>query len=823
MASTADLPAEAALPSSSDDEELRKQLPGYVDDDMAAAILSIVTTFERDDKPTRDRQVRGWKRNHQFWRGIQYTFWSELARDWQSPLTEVESDPGAYLNPAIFAKVVNIYKAHGESIIAALSQSVPKNLYFPDDADKSDDIVTARIATKIEKLIMKHNEADMLLMRTLFLLYNEGLVGAYVAQKADPKFGMGKIPIFGTKSRTRVQGHCPNCGTLLSERTDESDITDKIVPATSSQSTPQGGPDSDNLTGSQYEQPPNSASSDGEPEESEGDKLIAPQFCNQCDTDVEPSESRSDLGPKKYIKSYEQVAKERTVVQMYGPLNMKVATFATNQDETPYLILEKDIHFTKAQSMYPLIAEKIRPANDPDKYDRWGRSSIELAGDVNPGLVTMRQCWLRPESYYILGVSGRMDDIAALMKKFPDGCYAVFIDTVFAEAFNENLDDSWTLTISPTSTYIHAEPHGKSYIPIQEMRNELVNLTLQTIQYGIPETFVEASVLDFEAYRQVQADPGNVFPIKLRAGMTADNAFHTLKTATVSQEIVDFKKWIDDDGELVLGAFPSIYGGEQEAGSKTLGEYQQSRQMALQRLSIPWKTVSSFWANFSGKAVKKFIKAAIAAGEDTRTVQAAGNSFINTWIRVADMKGQIGSVEPETSDQFPLSWAEKWQRIVNLLQVASQGAPQIAQTLFSPENSEFMAEMIGLPDLKIPAADERNWQMEEIQMMLKGANAPIDTDTDDDDIHIKVCKAWLISPMGQMTKVDNPDGYKLIVGHMQAHIQNQQAKATPPPTPPGPPGNGTPAPGPPNIAAAGGLPPVGPPPSIQAPGNGGVR
>src|SRR5205823_6908645 len=129
----------------------------------------------------RSDQIRMWKRNDEYWSGNQFIFFNETIGDWDSvtssgvrsgsfDLGSEERDSSGPLYDYVF----NIYKAHGESIVAALTQSAPRIEFFPDDADSADDISSARSKTDIGVLIQRHNNVKQILMEIAQTLYNQG-------------------------------------------------------------------------------------------------------------------------------------------------------------------------------------------------------------------------------------------------------------------------------------------------------------------------------------------------------------------------------------------------------------------------------------------------------------------------------------------------------------------------------------------------------------------------------------------------------------------------------------------------------------------------
>src|SRR5579863_1064979 len=132
------------------------------------AVIDLLDQCEREDDAIRNYNVAIWKRNENYWESIQNIFWSENLNDWISigengVSTGIVDDTGQTGNDSgpLYDYVINFYRAHGESIVAALSQAVPYWEAFPDDADNPNDICTAKARTKLALIIQKHNKAKL--------------------------------------------------------------------------------------------------------------------------------------------------------------------------------------------------------------------------------------------------------------------------------------------------------------------------------------------------------------------------------------------------------------------------------------------------------------------------------------------------------------------------------------------------------------------------------------------------------------------------------------------------------------------------------------
>lgn len=715
-------------------------MENQVPEEVQKSIKTILDHFEKEDQYVRDRQIRQWKRLKLYWEGIQKIWYDETAHDWKIYDEETLSGDN---DAAYYDKPVNIFRAYLESIIAALSISIPGIECAPDDADNSLDLDTAQAGNKIAKQIYKHNDVSLLWLHALFIFCTEGLVGCYRYSKEDEAYGTYEVPVM---SKGKVNKYlCPSCSSEL---------------------------------------PPE-----------------LPENCPQCQypipLDLETTEVETEV-----IKKFETKFKARQVLEVYGGLYIKVPNYAKKQGDCPYLIWLYETHYSNVIARYPHLRDKIKGDTGPpkDTYEAWARLSPEYRSEQPMSTVTVKNVWLRPSAYNV----GNKEQTDELTRRFPKGCKAVFANDLFCEAIEESLDDCWTLTCNPLADYIHFNPLGLLLVSVQDISNDLIALTLQTIEQGIPQNFADPTVLNFDAYKQEEATPGMVYPTKPQpSNKSIAEAFHSLKTAALSPEVMPFGNSIQSLGQLVSGALPSLFGGLAEAGSKTASEYSMSRAQALQRLQNVWKMFNVWWKQIFEKAIPAYINDMM---EDEKfTEKGINGNWMNVFIRKSETQGKIGEVTLTASEHIPLTIQQKKDVLIQLMQFAGD-SPQFIAIMSSPENLPFIKEALGLEELLIPGEDDRQKQYEEIQQLIISEpimqepdpllvqagqligeqpqgmelpSVPIDPMVDNHQIEADICRVWLVSDVGRDAKVTNPPGYRNVVLHMIEHIKAMQPQIAP--------------------------------------------
>lgn len=679
-------------------------------------LLTASDEIIREDNTNRLEYIREIKRRELYVQDHQFVLWDESAADFISDSSELSERTG--LDASLFNRHYNIYKGYLESIVAALSVATPAIQFLPQDGDNPDDIRAARARSRAAHIIIKRNKADILLMRALYILYNQNFVASYVYTDQNSKYGKYRKPKFKTEKFPKSTSRCPHCGDPYSE----SEI--------------QPGSDLENKV---YQ-------------------------CDKCGNLGQPIEEVVEE-ERQVEDGYDEEDKSKVCIQVFGPAHVKIPTYATCREECPYLEYAFEQHEAIVKETYQTTdigAEQDDPTENRARINQWDLD--------NPRLVTVRKRWLRPSVFWQLDEDTREQYLA----DYPNGILLHIVNDKVLKVEASNLDDYWAISQNPMSLHLHANPIGASLVPIQDMTNDLMNLTLQTIEYGIPDSYADPEVLDFKAYQSTVKKPGQIFPAKPLAGQRIGDAFHSEKPASLSREVEFFANRLEGAGQFVTGAYPSIYGGQNDSGSKTFSEYSMSRQQALQRLSIVWKFLSYWWADTFKNATDQYRD--MLEWEDKLTEEQNG-VYQTTKVSPHELQGEIGEVFPESSEQFPISWAQQKDLIIQLMGMNSE---EINTALFSPQNSGILARALGFRDFIIPYEADRYKQLQEIQEILRGEPVQIDPEIDNHAIEFEVCKTWLTSDPGQTMKRENPNLYFAVQNHALEHKQSMMMQQQPP-------------------------------------------
>jgi len=754
--------------------------------DIVDLLKQVVETCDHEDRSIRERQIRTWRRLKLYWEGFQRVWYSEVAHDWRifdEQLAEDNSDQSYYDKP------INVFRAYLESIIAALSVTVPPIKCYPDDAENTLDLQTARAGDKIAQLIFRHNDVPLLWLHALFIYCTEGMIACYSYPKEDEKYGTYEDKKYEEAEVDGEVTSCPACGFKISEK----ELNPQIAADKEDEFMPYDEPAPET-----YELSPEDMYGEGEP-------------CPACGEMMMPQVSQETFVVTRLV-GVTKKAKTRMCMEAYGGLYVKIPNYARTQEECPYLIYSFETNYVNSIEKYKdkyLDDEELRKAIESkgnqgsyDQYDQWGRLSPQYQGEYPENVITEKHAWLRPAAYNFLPA----EDADELRKKFPKGVKVSYVGDCFADAKAEVLDDCWTITKNPLSDFVHHDPLGLLLTSIQDITNDLISMTQQTIEHGVGLTFFDPAVLNQKAFEQTEVIPGGMFPATPKSGKSLGDGFFEVKTATLSGEVLPFGQQVQSLGQLVVGAMPSIFGGELE-GSGTASEYSMSRAQSLQRLQNTWKMLTIWWKTIFGKVIPMFIQ---EVKDDERDVQRnKDGNFFNVLIRKAELEGKIGKVELEANENLPMTWHQIKDVVMTLLQT---GQPEILNIIGAPENLPAIRSAIGLTDFFVPDEDEVEDTYDIIkQLMLsepimappdpmmeqmaisQGLPVPPPTempsvepepDIDNPALRFRICRGWLLSEAGRQAKMDNGAGYRNVLLYAKA----QKMLSMPPPMAPNSPG-----------------------------------
>jgi hypothetical protein len=787
-----------------------EQLP----EKLQEALRRLVFQFSTESESTRRQEVRRIKQAHQFWRGLQYLWWSEQDQNWHLPFEQKMTDGSSIEDLPRYEFVTNIYQAFGLSLVSVLSQDVPRVRFFPSSAQAEEDVAAAKAATEVAGLVERNNRVGNLIVDEAFQLWTDGKVGAYVRFVVDgQRFGFHPETEIGARE-VRIGEDvyvCPECSAETAasgsgkERSADGGVDargnkrQQQIPRTASRAPENQGK--------------NKGARDSARDDSASSASAAPQcnFCGALLTEEDFVAAETVMVPTGQTRL--RVPNGQEVITIVGGLELKTPPWANEMHEYPYLQWNLEVHQARLRAAYPHAADQIGSPVAPgaQQYERLARLSqsqggpLTEGGDFNINLITFQRTWLRPWAFFALDDKSMRDE---LLQMFPDGAYVAFAGDAYCESRNENMDDHWRVLHALPGDGSSGRPAlGDALISVQERFNTLSNLQMETYEYGIPPIYADSEVLDFDSLQNQTAEPGSHYPARAKPGQSLAAGFFQPEPAEVPGDLAEHAaNLMGPIAQFLTGAFPALFGGAM-SNNDTASGYAMARDQAMGRIGLVWRRMKFFHADIMLLAVDCFRRN--RPNDVEVTLLGAGAAFESQWIRLADLKGNLFSY-PETDEQYPTLWSQ--QRAV-LLQLIGNPDPQIQAVLAHPENMALVKRLIGLEEFVIPDEESRTKQYREIAQLVaelplvkrqdvtgavnpafkeavaSGVDAEFimpsimpDEFADNHTVELEICMRWFSSDAGQVAKIEAPLGYANVRAHALFHrdyLQKQQAAASP--------------------------------------------
>jgi len=518
---------------------------------------------------------------------------------------------------------------------------------------------------------------------------------------------------------------------------------------------------------------------------------------------------------------------ERERVHTYGALEVKRAITGKCLKDSPFLqlALEKDKNIWK--EMFPEVADKITGSNagaSQNQFDRIARISVNAGmgatlctGDSFAHLATGQMTWIRPSFYNEVN-----EEQQKLLKQyFPNGVKLTFVGTTFCEAVEESMDESWTEVFANPGDGAHRPSIGTPLVPIQERLNDLLDILYATFDHGIPWRWVSTEI-DLNAIGDQENAPGMTGQVKTSGNKAlADYFFVETQLDVPASMITQIRALENEVAQLMVGAFPALFGGTDLGANAAVGTTTIQRDQALGRLGMIWRFIKAGYASCIEQAV---ILMAEHRSGNLQTEMPGTALTDSTAIEIdfdALNKGRFAA-HTDSDDNFPESWTQKKSTFILILTAAEKNPNGFAASIMKDaSNMAYAKYVIGLPDITVPEEVSRNKQLTEIGLLLKQqplpnpmhdeltqqiaqqkaqgidvsqleqqlqnippmvSSVPIDPVWDNDAVEKQEVGDWVNSREGQKAKRKNPMGFQNVSLHGQEHAASLTGK-TPPPVP----------------------------------------
>lgn len=508
----------------------------------------------------------------------------------------------------------------------------------------------------------------------------------------------------------------------------------------------------------------------------------------------------------------------REMQNVYGALEVKVPTICDDGDQMLYLQFSKEYHLSQARAKVRSrdfdgdYWKKIKGGpngNGQDVYERDARISIKqglsyraVGGDLYAALVTTRRSWMQTEAFYEECVpEGDRDQLVAL---FPDGCYLESDSGVYTGSQQRRQEDEWSIGQAMEGDGCYRPAKGTCLISVQERFNDLINITQDTYEKCIPASHWDDQLFDVDAFKRQLSTPGERHPVHLKNNMPPGDGLsnHVMweQPAVVGNDMLTFmKELMSDVPEFLTGLSAVLFGADSgDKSGKALGIQQAA---AKGRIGLQFRNLARWYARMMEQGVHCFCKNRPRTQDVTMGVPDNQGRVQSIQVRIESMNGQIRCY-PDSDENWPDTPTQKKSTFMQLMMDA-KADPIINELLTDPQNQMIARNLMGLDSFEVPDADSWQKQKSEINMLLQEpvslqdapptldplsgqlvqpppieeSSIPVDPIYDNHQIEFETVQRWINSQEGQITKKENPEGFKNVQLHGEEHqkIMQQQA------------------------------------------------
>lgn len=731
-----------------------------------------------DLDPEKVYQLSDIRRFEYYYRGIQFlrrTMDGGMV-DW-APVTNGQQSGNQNTNEEIYNYYANDIRGYGRKFIGVISQEPPKVKFEPNKRTSQEHIRRAQKAGSVAEILEGLWDIKWLSQQAAFGFWKSGTQFIYTPFVADEdKYGSVEEPILEDQKipLSAASLKCPNCG----------------------QSTPM---------------------EDGQ---------IPPRSCSGwgCGRDFGPEdfvepETVAFPMPTGKTEKYPNGCAE---AHLYNGMYVSTPFWIRNLTDTPWLILEYEEYKGKILTAYrnkPKIYKILREMADSGDAsggaggyaETMAKTTRDLAQSPSGTVILPHRnrwlysrIWMRPSEYELAkgeipGADGNLRPLRdALLEKYPTGLRLTMVQDKVIEIEPEVLDYVWVMAQPEAAENAYPDPICKDMISSQDLTNTCLNITAETLERQIPQTFIDVDQIDINARKKHQL-PASFIPVRRKAGQRLEDGIGRVAVAKTEPEMTQYPALLREHAAEGVGITQALFGGVGRSG-QTAYETSVMKNQGMVVLSPPLN------------ALRKLIAGAEQNGVMQMALHSGGKipSPYAPRTESEDIDGiedlAEGGWHAEPQNEMPQGSSERRADLRDLMKNNPQALPALG--FLEIDNIPIIQDtLVGLPDWKVPNSDALAKVNRCILQLLQGKpiekpsqrvpgqtikipTVPVD-EWDDHEFFANALVAWLSTEDAAQQRQTNPGGFDNVTAFWKAHkgLAIQNAGPLPPP------GGGAPSPG----------------------------
>ena len=424
---------------------------------------------------------------------------------------------------------------------------------------------------------------------------------------------------------------------------------------------------------------------------------------------------------------------------VYGTLETKVPIMAKSIGDWPYCVISDDPHLFTAKMEYENFADKITDEGDngiaDTQFERMARigalqgnsASFQIT-DTYSWYVERKRAWFRPSMFTDKSLdSAYTTDEAhqeepegwtlrdALREAFPEGCQVTFIGKQYVGSRDVCMDDELAVDFPYAGDGMSRMAIMDPAVVIQDRVNDDLNAYGEVKDFGWPSTWINGEKADIASINDQTASPFCFRAWKSASRETKlQDQFYREPNPEIPASFMNSTEYLATQLLQFILAIPSAVQGAGMPDQKTASGYTAALQQALGQLGVIWGAVQRL-------AAKIYRQAALAASRvegDQQTIVIPSKRGSVT-LNISDLGKGHFLAHPDVDSGYPESTVQKRGVVAQLMEWCNAN-PLLAQAVFaSPDNWDFLARTLGVPEIVIPEAVSRRKQMAEIELLLQ--------------------------------------------------------------------------------------------------------
>lgn len=510
------------------------------------------------------------------------------------------------------------------------------------------------------------------------------------------------------------------------------------------------------------------------------------------------------------------------LLSVYGVLEVKRPINMREVADFPFLQLSFEIDLTSAKAMYPWISANIsggQPGPGEYNFDRTTRIAttqgirlLTQTGDTVAQLPTWQRTWMRPSFFASIDEE---NDRKFFEQNFPDGMMVAFIGDTYAESRNESMDGHWQVCHPIQGDGQTTPAVGYPIMAVQDIVNDMTDLQMERFMKAIPAIYGDKGTFDFAAMAKEKAGPGAHWPTKreLEPQENIGNKIFAEPFPPQDPSIpLFYDKIIGDIPQALSGIYPASL-GDGDPSNETKGGILALRDASRGQQGVAWKAFRRAYAGSMQQLVTIGAYFRASEAQDGKLTITSPETM-ETVIDLEDLHDGNFYCIPDGDESYPRTHEDRQMSYNALVQAAAAGNGGAAAILMEPKNAVILKDILAIPGLVIPGADETEKQLGEITELLKEApipnvdvemawmlqtiaaqvtgqpappkpapeqlfrpSVPIDDFLDNHAVELAAGKDWCNSAAGLRAKREEPEAFLNVKLHLMLHAQALQKQA----------------------------------------------